>query len=182
MGVEPIIFWLWASYLNRFTHPQVVATGFEPANLTVAFSAVHRLLSLTRMKSLSLVWYRRNILNGDQPSLHSCPHLTFTAGTIQSSSYDALDATVLEQEVGVQRFELWTSRSQSERATKLRHTPKWNGFRPSSSLRQHFYRGHFSRPGSRLLSALRTQFFFLRDSLTRFVDNLCKSLTISYLI
>ena len=80
------------------------------------------------MKSLSLIWYRRNILNGDQPSLHSCPHLTFTAGTIQSSTYDALDATVLEQEVGVQRFELWTSRSQTERATKLRHTPKWNGF------------------------------------------------------
>ena len=57
---------------------------------------------------------------------------------------------------------------------------KW--FCPSSSLCQHFYRGHFSRPGSRLLSALRTQFFFLRDSLTRFVDDLCKSLTISYLI
>ena len=30
--------------------------------------------------------------------------------------------------IGVQRFELWTSRSQTERATKLRHTPKWNGF------------------------------------------------------
>ena len=30
MGVEPIIFWLWASYLNRFTHPQVGVAGFEP--------------------------------------------------------------------------------------------------------------------------------------------------------
>ena len=64
--------------------------------------------------------------------------------------------------------------------TELRPKMKW--FCPSSSLCQHFYRGHFSRPGSRLLSVLRTQFFFLRDSLIRFVDNLYKSLTISYLI
>ena len=73
------------------------------------------------------------------------------------------------------------SRTQNERLTaRLRPKMKW--FCPSSSLCQHFYRGHFSRPGSRLLSALRTQFFFLRDSLIRFVDNLYKSLTISYLI
>ena len=103
----------------RSTRPQVVATGFEPANLTVAFSAVHRLLSLTRMKSLSLVWYRRNILNGDQPSLHSRPHLTFTAGTIQSSSYDALDATVPEQEVGVAGFEATTSASQMPPSSQI---------------------------------------------------------------
>ena len=63
-----------------------------------------------------------------------------------------------------------------------RPCPKMKWFCPSFSLRQHFYRGHFSRPGSRLLSVLRTQFFFLRDSLIRFVDNLYKSLTISYLI
>ena len=65
---------------------------------------------------------------------------------------------------------------------KIIYPPKWKWFCPSSSLCQHFYRGHFSRPGSRLLSVLRTQFFFLRDSLIRFVDNLYKSLTISYLI
>ena len=84
--------------------------------------------------------------------------------------------------IGVQRFELWTSPPLTERSSQTEPHPEMKWFCPSSSLCQHFYRGHFSRPGSRLLSALRTQFFFLRDSLTRFVDNLCKSLTISYLI
>ena len=83
---------------------------------------------------------------------------------------------------GMTRLELTTSRAQSERSSQTELHPKMKWFCPSSSLCQHFYRGHFSRPGSRLLSALRTQFFFLRDSLIRFVDNLYKSLTISYLI
>ena len=34
-------------------------------------------------------------MNGDQPSLHSRLHLTFTAGTIQRSAYDVLDTPLL---------------------------------------------------------------------------------------
>ena len=55
--------------------------------------------------------------------------------------------------VGMTRLELTTSRAQSERSSQTELHPKMKWFCPSSSLCQHFYRGHFSRPGSRLLSA-----------------------------